>query len=458
MIMELDLYNQTIPLILSSIDSALLNQRIFIMLQLFKQRNFSLFWFGEMASVIGDHISLIAFPWLVLQMTDSAALTGLVFAVQGIPRAILMLAGGAVVDRTSPRLVILITNGLRMLLVMALAYMIYQDTVEVGTVFMMAFAFGIADAFFYPASTSIIPSLVSRDELQAGNAILQTTLHLGMTIGPVVAAFLIAGEVSSMSQHGELGSDGLSSYEKDREGLARAFFVDGLTFAVSFVSLLFVKVRKLDEHSSERTTSLYLEVREAIQWVKSIPAVRLGFVGMGLIHFFFMPMVFVGIPVWAKQRFVEGAYVYGLVTAAFGIGALLGAIATAYVKKPNDRNLVPFMFWSYVFSGSTLALIVFYDAYWWAMVLFFVSGIFEAFFYVHFTTWLQKITPEYLLGRVMSVLMLMSLGLVPIADAIMGFAIEFSLDITMIACSLLLMVACTLIAINPRAKVIRDNQ
>lgn len=54
------------------------------MFSLFKNRNFSLFWFGEMASVIGDHISLIAFPWLVLQMTNSAILTGLVFAVQGI--------------------------------------------------------------------------------------------------------------------------------------------------------------------------------------------------------------------------------------------------------------------------------------------------------------------------------------------------------------------------------------
>ena len=75
-----------------------------------------------MISVIGDHISLIAFPWLVLQMTDSAALTGLVFAVQGVPRAALMLAGGALVDRTSPRLQILITNGLRMLLVLSLAY------------------------------------------------------------------------------------------------------------------------------------------------------------------------------------------------------------------------------------------------------------------------------------------------------------------------------------------------
>ena len=427
------------------------------MFNLFKNRNFSLFWFGEMASVIGDHISLIAFPWLVLQMTDSAAMTGLVFAVQGIPRALLMLAGGAVVDRTSPRLVILVTNGLRMLLVMSLAYMISQDNVEVGTVFIMAFAFGIADAFFYPASTSIIPSLVSRDDLQAGNAILQTTLHLGMTIGPVVAAFLIAGEISSMSQNSGGDLSGLSSYEKDREGLARAFFVDGLTFAVSFLSLLFVKVRKLDEQSSETKSSLYSEVREAIKWVQSIPAVRLGFIGMAFIHFFFMPMVFVGIPVWAKQRFIEGAYVYGLVTAAFGIGALLGAVATAYVKKPSDKNLVPLMFWSYVFSGSTLALIIFYDAYWWAMLLFFVSGIFEAFFYVHFTTWLQKITPEYLLGRVMSVLMLMSLGLVPIADAIMGFAIEFSLDITMIASAVFLMVSCTLIALNPQSRVVSSD-
>ncbi len=427
------------------------------MFSLFKNRNFSLFWFGEMASVIGDHISLIAFPWLVLQMTDSAAMTGLVFAVQGIPRALLMLAGGAVVDRTSPRLVILVTNGLRMLLVMSLAYMISQDNVEVSTVFIMAFAFGIADAFFYPASTSIIPSLVSRDDLQAGNAILQTTLHLGMTIGPVVAAFLIAGEISSMSQNSGGDLSGLSSYEKDREGLARAFFVDGLTFAVSFLSLLFVKVRKLDEQSSETKSSLYSEVREAINWVQSIPAVRLGFIGMAFIHFFFMPMVFVGIPVWAKQRFIEGAYVYGLVTAAFGIGALLGAVATAYVKKPSDKNLVPLMFWSYVFSGSTLALIIFYDAYWWAMLLFFVSGIFEAFFYVHFTTWLQKITPEYLLGRVMSVLMLMSLGLVPIADAIMGFAIEFSLDITMIASAVFLMVSCTLIALNPQSRVVSSD-
>ena len=427
------------------------------MFNLFKRGNFSLFWFGEMISVIGDHISLIAFPWLVLQMTDSAALTGLVFAVQGVPRAILMLAGGALVDRTSPRLVILITNGLRMLLVLSLAYMIHQDTVQVGIVFMLAFAFGVADAFFYPASTSILPSLVARDELQAGNAIIQTTLHLGMTLGPVIAAFIIAGEVTSVS-HQEFDATAVDGYAADREGLARAFLIDGLTFGLSFLSLLFVKVRPLEDDSDESSISLYNEIKTAILWVVSIPAVRLGFLGMAVIHFFFMPMVFVGIPVWAKMRFVEGAYVYGLVTAAFGAGALIGAISSAYVSSPGDKKLVSYMFWAYVFSGSTLGLIIIYDAYWWAMALFFISGVFEAFFYVHFTTWLQKLTPEHLLGRVMSVLMLMSMGLLPIADAIMGFAIDFSLEITMLASAALLMVFCTIVALNPQSKVITAEQ
>jgi len=192
----------------------------------------------------------------------------------------------------------LLSNGLRMLLVVYLAYMISQDTADITSVFLMAFAFGVADAFFYPASTSILPCFVSRDELQAGNAVLQTTFHLGMTVGPMIAALIIAGEVSSISHQSELVDGAVSYYELDREGLARAFFVDGATFALSFLSLSFVKVRPLEANSTnEVKTSIYAEIKLAIRWAWSIPAVRLGFIGMAVIHFFFMPMVFVGIPV-----------------------------------------------------------------------------------------------------------------------------------------------------------------
>jgi hypothetical protein len=276
-------------------------------------------------------------------------------------------------------------------------------------------------------------------------------------LGPVIAGLIIAGEINSI-HHQEtagVGVQAISSYEQDREGLARAFFVDGLTFALSLITLLFLKVRDLEgEEKSVADTSLYIEIREAALWVWSIPAVRLGFVGMAIIHFFFMPMIFVGLPVWAKARFFEGAYVYGLVTASFGLGAFIGAVGSGFLAGPKDENLVPTMFKLYVFSGSTLALIIFYDPYWWAMLLFFITGVFEAFLYVHFTTWLQRITPEALLGRVMSILMLMSMGLLPIADAIMGFAIDWSLEATMIGSSAFLMLFCGLIAIHPLSRVV----
>ena len=128
------------------------------MLKIFKDRNFFIFWFGEMTSVVGDHISLLAFPWLVLQMTGSALMTGLVFAVQGIPRAVLMLAGGALVDRTSPRLIMILSNAARLVMVLCLAYMITNDLVNITNVFVIAFFFGVADISHYtPALPSPLP-------------------------------------------------------------------------------------------------------------------------------------------------------------------------------------------------------------------------------------------------------------------------------------------------------------
>ena len=435
------------------------------MLKIFKDRNFFIFWFGEMTSVVGDHISLLAFPWLVLQMTGSALMTGLVFAVQGIPRAALMLAGGALVDRSSPRLVMMLSNAARLVMVLGLAYMITYDLVNLTNVFVIAFLFGIADAFFYPASTSILPSIVPRSMLREGNAVLQVTLHLGMTAGPVLAGLIIAGELNSLS-HEPIGSNaeslgtGLSdAYEKDREGLARAFFVDAITFALSLISLFFVKARQLGgDQKSEREESLYREIKVAVQWVVSIPAVRLGFMGMAIIHFLFMPVIYVGLPVLAKSRFADGAYVYGLELAAYGLGALLGATLSGLLRSPSNRNLIPLMFGAFIYSGASLGLVVWYEPYWWAMLLFFFAGIFDSYMYVHFNTWIQRICPEQLLGRVMSILMFMSVGLVPVGNAVIGFALDWNLLATLVGVSATIVEICGAIALNPRARQVQADK
>jgi MFS family permease len=340
---------------------------------------------------------------------------------------------------------------------MSLAYMISQDSVDIVMVFLMAFAFGVADAFFYPASISILPSIVSKDQLQAGNAIVQTTLHLGMTVGPVVAGLIIAGEVSNVSQQtADMAAQGLAAYERDREGLARAFFVDGLTFALSLLSLMFVKTRPLSsEEEVVEGTSVMDEAREALAWVWSVPAVRLGFIGMAVLHFFFMPMIYVGLPVLANQRFAEGAYVYGLEMAAYGGGAFIGAALSGIMAGPSDKNLIPVMYWVNMLSSSCLALVIFYEPYWWAMLLFFFAGIFDSYMFVNFNTWIQRTCPEQLLGRVMSILMFMSVGLVPVGNAVIGFALDWNLSATLVGCSVVIVLLCAKIALDPRARQVQ---
>lgn len=420
------------------------------MLKLFKDRNFATYWFGEFISVIGDHISLIAFPLLVLQMTGSVAMTGMVFATQGLPRAVLMLAGGAVVDRSSPRFVMLVTNMLRCFFVMLTAYLIYVDAANVELVFGLALLFGIADAFFYPANTAIVPSLVRKDDLKEANAIVQGSMWIGVIIGPALAGLIIAEEITVMGHDvGQMAA----TYESNRMGFARAFFLDGLTFAASFLTLMFVKARALDagDKEEEPSTSMAGEVMQAIKWVWSKPTLRLGFLGVAGLEFFFQTPIFVGLPALAKARFLEPAYVYGLMITAYGCGALVGVTAGGYFRAMKERTLVRFMFLVFMGSGASFGLIVLYEPYWWAMVLFFICGGGDSFVWVNFTTWIQKKTPENLLGRVMSILTFMSVGLIPVASLILGWAFEWHLEYSLTIVSCILVIGCIVAALHPDA-------
>ena len=421
------------------------------MLKLFKDRNFAIYWIGEFVSVVGDHISMIAFPFLVLQLTGSPALTAFVFAAQGLPRAVMMLVGGAVVDRTSPKLVMILSNLARFVLVMLLAYLLHIDQVTLPIIFTIAILFGLADAFFYPANTAMVPSVVAKEDLKEGNALVQGSVWVGVIIGPALAGLLIAGQVTTVGH--DVGLEA-ASFETNRPGFARAFFIDGLTFALSFVSLLFVRARSLasEEGDEGKATSMLGEVTQAIKWVWSVPAVRLGFIGIAILEFFFQTPIFIGLPALAKLRFVEPAFVYGLMITAYGSGALIGAVTGGMTKGPRDENLIRTMFLLFSGSGAAIGLIVLYPPYWWAMLLFFCTGAADSFIWVHFTTWLQKLTPEKLLGRVMSIMMFMSVGLIPIASVIMGIAFEWNLQASLIGASAIIVISCIAAALHPDSR------
>src|SRR5574342_9391 len=157
-----------------------------------KNRNFRLLWIGESISLLGDQFYMIALPWLVLSLTGNALAVGTVMAMAGIPRALFMLVGGALTDRFTPRKLMISSNLVRMALTALLATLVATNLIQLWMLYVSALLFGLADAFFFPAQTSIVPQLVDRNQLQAGNALIQGTAQLSLFVGPILAGGLIA--------------------------------------------------------------------------------------------------------------------------------------------------------------------------------------------------------------------------------------------------------------------------
>ncbi len=157
-----------------------------------RQRNFRLLWIGEGISLLGDQFYMIALPWLVLKMTGDALAVGGVLAVAGIPRALFMLIGGAFTDRFSPRTVMLGSNLCRMIIVALLTALVIAGSTNLWTLYVLTLIFGVVDAFFFPAQSSVIPQIVDKENLQIGNSIIQGTAQLSRFAGPILAGSLIA--------------------------------------------------------------------------------------------------------------------------------------------------------------------------------------------------------------------------------------------------------------------------
>src|SRR5436305_8645455 len=141
-------------------------------------------WLGATISLLGDQFYLVALPWLVLQLTGSSLALGTVLMTTAIPRAVLMLLGGVVIDRFSARRVMMTTAVVRAALVGAVAALIWWHRIALWQLYGLTFAFGVADAFPFPAGPALMPTLVPPEQLQPANALMQSSTVLAQMAGP----------------------------------------------------------------------------------------------------------------------------------------------------------------------------------------------------------------------------------------------------------------------------------
>ncbi|MHB1272369.1 MAG: MFS transporter [Rhodanobacter sp.] len=175
----------------------------------FANHNFRLLFGGSTISMLGDQFTLVALPWLVLKLTGDPAALGIVLATMALPRAAFMLIGGAVVDRLSPRKVLLAARGTNALLVALLAILVLLGGIQMWLVYLIALGIGLSTAFAYPAGSAILPQLMTPQQLQPANALVMGMRQLSMFIGPALAGVVISMGARGTPRHTVQDAGGL---------------------------------------------------------------------------------------------------------------------------------------------------------------------------------------------------------------------------------------------------------
>jgi MFS family permease len=378
----------------------------------FVVRDFRFLWLGETISSLGDQFALVALPWLALVLTGSALALGTVLALMAIPRALLMLVGGVYVDRLSPRRVMFVSNAVRLVAVSALGLIVLDGGVQLWMLYAFALVFGVSAAFFFPAQNSIVPALVGEDQLQQANAIVQGTGQLTIFVGPAVAGILIAA----------LGTTGSSP---SLTGIAIALFVDGASFAVSLVTLLLIHG---GSQSGAKDETVLEAIKKGVAFAWGSSTMRIVVLIVTAINLLVVGPFEVGLPMIAYTRLAEGAAAYGTLMSAMGGGALLGMVAAAMLPSPRPAIMGPAVMSILALTGLGLAALALVDSTPVAFALTALMGLASGYGNLVLITWAQKRIPQALMGRVISLIMLGSMGLIPVSEVVAGAAVQISLS------------------------------
>ena len=405
------------------------------LLGVFRLRDFRLLVAGEGVSLLGDQFLLIALPWLVLAVTRNVVVLGAVLAVQNVPRAVFMLVGGAVTDRFSPRAVMLAANAARLVIVGLLAAIVLAGTVHVWTLFAFALAFGVGDGFFYPAQNAIVPQIAGGERLETANAVVLGLEQVAQFVAPALAGVLIATVTG--------GSHGLA-------GVGIALAIDAGTFAFSLATLLLLSVRRYaGPQEGGADGGVVAADRAGLRYMWDDPTLRLLFVIIVAVNFLVVGPMLVGIPVLAARRLSQGAEGYGVVMSTFGGSSLLGIVAGGLLPRPPARLMGTWLLAVCAVFSVAMALLGFSSTLFEMAAPVFAMGAASGYLVVFFFSWLQARTPAAMMGRMMSLVLFASVGLVPVSEALAGVVMRLSVTAVFVGAGAILAALLVRAALTP---------
>lgn len=340
-----------------------------------RNRDYCLLWASRALSEAGFSASVIAFPLLVLTVTGSPAVSGLVLGVDAMAQLVAGLPAGALVDRWNRKKVMLGCEALQGITVASLVVALWFNVATVAHMVAVAAVMGVCRALFAPAESSALARIVPHAQLSTAVAMNSARSSLGQLSGTALGGFLFA------------------------LGRAAPFAVNVLTHGISFIGLLFVHVpQRHMEPDPDR--HLGREIAEGLRWVWQQRHVRATVLCAVSLNFFFFAYYIV-IIVLARDRGVSSGEI-GIMAAMLGVGGIVGALIAPYVQ----RRVSPYVsiigvFW--VLTALT-PLAVFINNGYLMGVLFVAMALLPPTANTTITTYQLLLTPDRLRGRLTGVM------------------------------------------------------
>ncbi len=388
-----------------------------------RHRNYRLFFYGQLVSLIGTWMQSTAMSWLVYQITGSKLLLGVVAAAGSAPMIFFSLWGGALADRYPKRAIILCTQVAQMLPAFLLALLAWLHLATPPLIISLAVVSGIAMAFDMPARQAFTLDMTSREDLLNAISLNSSIFNGARIIGPALAGLVI----------GTLGTPA-------------CFLINAISYVAVIIGLLMMRLPPHVSRVSAERPSAWSGLRYVLQHrrVRTI----LGLLGtVGVFGWSYAVLL----PAFARDVFGLGANGYGVLMSASGVGALAGALTVAtagHVFPP--RNVALGGVW--LFSGALIAFALTKNYY---LALFFMSlgGFGMLLFFSTSNTVMQTIVPDEMRGRVLGVWGLVFGAMIPLGSLEAGWLAEwlgapFTLAFGGVICAIAGLVA--LIAIRRR--------
>jgi MFS family permease len=366
-----------------------LNQRTFASL---KYRNYRLFFSGQIVSITGTWMQNVAMGWLVLELTGSPVAVGVLALCQFLPFTVFGLFSGVLTDRVDPRRLVMTTQAAAMVLAAILAALTLLGSIEPWQVYVLAALRGTVLVFDAPARQALTYQMVGPRELPNAVALNSSLFNGARVLGPAVGGVLVA------------------------------LFGPGLCFAINAVSFLAVlgclaamRVGELVPLERARP-AIFAGTWEALRYAAREPRVRLVLLLVLVVSTFAFNFN-VLLPVLAKNTLGSGPAVFGILSAAFGAGALVGALLSATIARASLRLLLA----GTAGFGVAELLLASVDTLGLAAAFLFTTGLCFTMWTSNANTSLQLGAPDAIRGRVLGLYFYAFLGAQPLGGLLAGW-------------------------------------